>query len=100
MPVLFVVFIVLPVIAYFLLGRWHDAVSKKARVSVLAQRAAEETFKVETMATPDVIMPGPSLRPMPYMRSAPSARPEYHECATCYGPAKTRCSRCKSVRYW
>uniref|UniRef100_A0A0D3F2Z6 USP domain-containing protein n=1 Tax=Oryza barthii TaxID=65489 RepID=A0A0D3F2Z6_9ORYZ len=98
-PVLFVVFIVLPVIAYFLLGRWHDAVSKKARVSVLAQRAAEETFKVETMATPDVILPGPSLRPMPYMRSAPSARPEYHECATCHGPAKTRCSRCKSVRY-
>uniref|UniRef100_A0A0E0JXW2 ubiquitinyl hydrolase 1 n=1 Tax=Oryza punctata TaxID=4537 RepID=A0A0E0JXW2_ORYPU len=98
-PVLFVVFIVLPVIAYFLLGRWHDAVNKKARVSVLAQRAAEETFKVETMATPDVILPGPSLRPMPYLRSAPSARPEYHECATCHGPAKTRCSRCKSVRY-
>ncbi|KAL5212300.1 hypothetical protein ABZP36_023147 [Zizania latifolia] len=98
-PALFVVFIVLPVIAYFLLGRCHDAVSKKARVSVLAQRAAEEAFKVETMATPDVILTGPSLRSMPYLRSAPSARPEYHECATCHGPAKTRCSRCKSVRY-
>uniref|UniRef100_A0A0D9VE78 USP domain-containing protein n=1 Tax=Leersia perrieri TaxID=77586 RepID=A0A0D9VE78_9ORYZ len=95
-PVVFVVFVVLPVIAYFLLGRWHDAVSKKARVSVLAQRAAEETFKVETMATPDVMLPGLSLRPMPYLRSAPSARPEYHECATCHGPAKTRCSRCNS----
>lgn len=98
-PALFVVFIVLPVIAYFLLGRWHDAVSKKARVGVLAQKAAEEDFKVETMACPDVVLPGPSLRPMPYLRSVPSFRPEYHECATCHGPAKTRCSRCKSVRY-
>ncbi|KAG8058590.1 hypothetical protein GUJ93_ZPchr0002g26219 [Zizania palustris] len=98
-PALFVVFIVLPVIAYFLLGRWHDAVSKKAKVSMMVQRASEEAFKVETMASPDVILPGPSLRPMPYLRSALSARPEYHECATCHGPAKTRCSRCKSVRY-
>ncbi|CAM0946006.1 unnamed protein product [Alopecurus aequalis] len=98
-PVLFVVFIVLPVIAYFLLGRWHEAVSKKARVGVLAQKAAEEAFEVETMACPDVILPGPSLRPMPYLRSVPSLRSEYHECATCHGPAKTRCSRCKSVRY-
>ncbi|VAI45910.1 unnamed protein product [Triticum turgidum subsp. durum] len=98
-PALFVVFIVLPVIAYFLLGRWHDSVSKKTRVGVLGQKAAEEAFKVETMACPDVILPGPSLRPMPYLRSVPSLRSEYHECATCRGPAKTRCSRCKSVRY-
>ncbi|KAM0901800.1 hypothetical protein ACQ4PT_019712 [Festuca glaucescens] len=90
---------VLPVIAYFLLGRWHEAVSKKARVGVLAQKAAEEAFEVETMACPDVILPGPSLRPMPYLRSVPSLRSEYHECANCHGPAKTRCSRCKSVRY-
>ncbi|CAL5022916.1 unnamed protein product [Urochloa decumbens] len=98
-PVLFLVFIVLPVVAYFLLGRWHEAASKKARVSVLAQRAAEEAFRVETMACPDVIPPGPSLRTMPYFRPVPSLRQEFHECATCHAPAKTRCSRCKSVRY-
>ncbi|OEL36097.1 Ubiquitin carboxyl-terminal hydrolase 15 [Dichanthelium oligosanthes] len=98
-PVLFLVFIVLPVVAYFLLGRWHDAASKKVRVSVLAQRAAEEAFRVETMACPDVMPPGPSLRTMPYFRPAPSFRQEFHECATCHAPAKTRCSRCKSVRY-
>ncbi|CAL5059186.1 unnamed protein product [Urochloa decumbens] len=98
-PVLFLVFIVLPVVAYFLLGRWHEAASKKARVSVLAQRAAEEAFRVETMACPDVMPPGPSLRTMPYFRPAPSLRQEFHECATCHAPAKTRCSRCKSVRY-
>ncbi|PAN04947.1 hypothetical protein PAHAL_1G103700 [Panicum hallii] len=98
-PVLFLVFIVLPVVAYFLLGRWHEAASKKARVSVLAQRAAEEAFRVETMACPDVMPPGPSLRTMPYFRPAPSIRQEFHECATCHAPAKTRCSRCKSVRY-
>ncbi|TVU33240.1 hypothetical protein EJB05_25030 [Eragrostis curvula] len=98
-PVLIVVFVVLPVLAYFLLGKWNDAVSKKARASVLAQRAAEEAFTVEAMACPDVISPGPSLRPMPYWRPAPSFRHEYHECATCHAPAKTRCSRCKSARY-
>lgn len=98
-PALFLVFIVLPVVAYFLLGRWHDASSKKARVSVLAQRAAEEAFREETMACPDVMLPGPSLRPTPYFRPAPSLRQEYHECANCHAPAKTRCSRCKSVRY-
>ncbi|KAL6599517.1 hypothetical protein ACP70R_045654 [Stipagrostis hirtigluma subsp. patula] len=74
-PALFNIFIVLPVLAYFLLGRWHDAVSKKARASVLAQQAAEEAFRVETMACPDVISPGPSLRTMPYLRPAPSLRP-------------------------
>ncbi|XP_062223625.1 ubiquitin C-terminal hydrolase 15-like [Phragmites australis] len=99
LPVLFLVFIVLPVLAYFLLGRCHHAVSKKARVSVLAQRAAEDTFRAETMACPDVILPGPSLRSLPYLRPASSLRHEYHECATCHAPAKTRCSRCKSVRY-
>ncbi|KAG0532538.1 hypothetical protein BDA96_04G115800 [Sorghum bicolor] len=98
-PALFLVFIVLPVVAYFLLGRWHDAASKKARVSVLAHRAAEEAYREETMACPDIIPPGPSLRTMPYFRPAPSLRQEYHECATCHAPAKTRCSRCKSVRY-
>lgn len=99
-PVLILVFVVLPVLAYFLLGKWNDAVSKKARASVLAQCAAEEAFTVETMACPDVMSPGPSLRTMPYWRPAPSFRQEFHECATCHAPAKTRCSRCKSVRYW
>ncbi|AQK70189.1 Ubiquitin carboxyl-terminal hydrolase 15 [Zea mays] len=98
-PALFLVFIVLPVVAYFLLGRWHDSASKKARASVLAQRAAEEAYREETMACPDIIPPGPSLRTMPYFKPAPSLRQEYHECATCHAPAKTRCSRCKSVRY-
>ncbi|KAK3152606.1 hypothetical protein QOZ80_2BG0161210 [Eleusine coracana subsp. coracana] len=99
-PVLILVFVVLPVVAYFLLGKWNDAVSKKARASVLAQRAADEAFTVETMSCPDVISPGPSLRTtMPYWRPVPSFKHEYHECATCHAPAKTRCSRCKSVRY-
>jgi ubiquitin carboxyl-terminal hydrolase 36/42 len=99
-PVLFVVFVVLPVLAYFLLGKWNDAVSKKSRASVLAQHSAEEAFAVETMTCPNVVPPGPSVRAMPHWRLVPSVRHEYHECATCHAPAKTRCSRCKSVRYW
>lgn len=88
-PALFLVFVVLPLVTYILLGIWGEAAKKKARISVLAQRAAEEALRVEAMACADVIMP-----------TSPSLRHGFHECAMCLAPATTRCSRCKSVRYW
>nr|CAD1842267.1 unnamed protein product [Ananas comosus var. bracteatus] len=87
-PALFLVFVVLPLVTYILLGIWGEAAKKKARISVLAQRAAEEALRVEAMACADVIMP-----------TSPSLRHGFHECAMCLAPATTRCSRCKSVRY-
>ncbi|KAL9437928.1 hypothetical protein AB3S75_023740 [Citrus x aurantiifolia] len=71
-PVLFLVLVVLPLVAYVLLGKWSEAAKKRERISLLAQLAAEDALRVEAV---------PSL------------------CARCFAPATTRCSRCKSVRY-
>lgn len=87
-PALFLFLIVFPLVTYILLGKWSEVTKKKKRVSLLAQLAAEEAFKAEAMATASV---------MPLVSSSKSGN---HECARCFGPATTRCSRCKSVRYW
>lgn len=86
-PALFVVLIVLPIITYILLGKWNEASKKKAKISMLAQRAAEEALRAESMASTDVL-PG-----------VPSLKSGIHVCAKCFAPATTRCARCKSVRY-
>ncbi|XP_072978403.1 ubiquitin C-terminal hydrolase 15-like [Typha angustifolia] len=86
-PALFLFFVVLPLVSYICLGKWNEATKKKARIIMLAQLAAEEAHRVETMACADVMPVGPSLRN------------GFHECARCLAPAITRCSRCKSVRY-
>ncbi|XP_042430177.1 ubiquitin carboxyl-terminal hydrolase 15-like [Zingiber officinale] len=79
--------VVIPLFIYILLGRCSEASKKKARISVLAQLAAEEAIHVEAMTTVDVL---PVL---------PSSKIAFHECARCFAPATTRCSRCKLVRY-
>lgn len=87
-PVLFVVLVVLPLVAYFLLGKWSEAAKKRDRITLLAQLAAEEANRVEEMAISDVVPP------------VSSTMVGLHVCARCSAPAKTRCSRCKTVRYW
>ncbi|KAG1330302.1 hypothetical protein COCNU_02G002700 [Cocos nucifera] len=84
---LLLVLVVLPLVTYIFLGIWNETSKKKARISMLAQLAAEEALRVEAMASADVIPAGPSLKT------------GFHECARCFAPATTRCSRCKSVRY-
>ncbi|PKA64439.1 Ubiquitin carboxyl-terminal hydrolase 15 [Apostasia shenzhenica] len=86
-PALFVVLVVLPVVAYIILGKWNEVTKKKAKINVLAQIAAEEALLVEAMASADVSPPIHSLKISAYV------------CAKCLAPATTRCSRCKSVRY-
>nr|POE69647.1 ubiquitin carboxyl-terminal hydrolase 15 [Quercus suber] len=49
-PVLFLVLVVLPLVAYILLGKWSEVTKKRERISLLAQLAAEEAFKAEAMA--------------------------------------------------
>ena len=85
---LLLVLVVLPLVTYILLGIWNETSKKKARISMLAQLAAEEALRVEAMASADVLPAGLSLKT------------GFHECARCFSPATTRCSRCKSVRYW
>lgn len=87
-PVLFLVLVVLPLAVYILLGKWSEAAKKRERINLLAQLAAEEDFRVEAMATACVIPP------------LPSSKNGIHVCARCFSVATTRCSRCKSVRYW
>ncbi|XP_057949648.1 ubiquitin carboxyl-terminal hydrolase 15 [Malania oleifera] len=86
-PALFLFLVVLPVVAYVLLGKWSETAKKKERISLLAQLAAEEACKAEVMAAVGVI---PNVS---------SSKNVTHECALCFRPATTRCSRCKSARY-
>ncbi|KAH7682260.1 Ubiquitinyl hydrolase 1 protein [Dioscorea alata] len=87
LPVLFLVLIVLPVVTYILLGRWTETAKKKNRISLLAQLASEEAFRVEAMTSVDVIPP------------LVSSKTGFYVCARCFAPATTRCSKCKSIRY-
>ncbi|XP_073268792.1 ubiquitin carboxyl-terminal hydrolase 15 isoform X1 [Populus alba] len=86
-PVLFLVLVVLPLVAYILLGKWSESAKKRERISLLAQLAAEEAFRAEEMATACIIPP------------VSTSKNGIHVCARCFCPATTRCSRCKSVRY-
>ncbi|KAL8242612.1 hypothetical protein R6Q59_012914 [Mikania micrantha] len=86
---LFLVFVVLPIIAYILLGKWSEVSKKKEKIMVLAQIAAQESLRAEAMvAAIDVPLV-----------SVSKVINGFHECASCFSPATTRCSRCKVVRY-
>lgn len=140
-PILFLVLVVLPVVAYILLGKWSNISEKRVRANLLAQMAAEEALRAETVVNADrgvrfesvatenraqrtrtktVSAGGGAVRAefdagaretVAEQRSdsvtatcgvtvvAPVNNNELHVCARCFGPAKTRCSRCKSVRY-
>lgn len=88
---LFLVFVVLPIVAYILLGKWSEVSKKKDKIRVLAQIAAQESFRAECMIAA-VDVPVVSVPKVVVNR--------FHECARCCNPATTRCARCKMVRYW
>ncbi|KAJ4866836.1 Ubiquitin carboxyl-terminal hydrolase 15 [Raphanus sativus] len=129
-PLLFLVLVVFPVVAYILLGKWSDISKKRGRANLLAQMAAEEALRAEievnvnrgvrfeaenralrtkTKSVPavrDDFVAGVSGTVAEQQRSESIAatcgapvNKEIHVCARCFSPAKTRCSRCKSVRY-
>ncbi|XP_078431141.1 ubiquitin-specific protease 15 [Wolffia australiana] len=96
-PALFLFLVVLPIVAYVLLGKWNDAAKKHARISILARLAAEEALRAEAAAAAADVVVVAASSPCP---SPPRvATGGGHLCAGCGGPATTRCSRCKSVRY-
>ncbi|PIN23232.1 Ubiquitinyl hydrolase 1 [Handroanthus impetiginosus] len=86
-PALFLVFVVLPLVSYFLLGKWSETARRKERISLIADEAAEESLLVNDMAVgrvmPVVHLPNSGIR----------------QCARFFVPAATRCSQCKSVWY-
>ena len=88
LPVLFLILVVLPLVTYVLLGKWSEAAEKKARIIMLAELAAEEALRVDDVPPVNVT---PTVSP---------PKNAFHECAKCFALATTRCSKCKSVRYW
>lgn len=90
LPALFLVLVVLPVVLYILLGKWSEASSnRKERINLVVKEAFVESITPEEMAATSVIS-----------SVAPAPTTPFRECARCGSPATTRCSRCKSVRYW
>ncbi|KAL7218495.1 hypothetical protein ACSBR2_011704 [Camellia fascicularis] len=87
LPALLLVLVVLPLLIYIFLGKWSEETKKKERIIFLAQSAAREALRAEAMGAATVI---------PLVHASKNG---IHECARCSGPATTRCSQCKAVRY-
>uniref|UniRef100_A0A7N0V7I8 ubiquitinyl hydrolase 1 n=1 Tax=Kalanchoe fedtschenkoi TaxID=63787 RepID=A0A7N0V7I8_KALFE len=83
--VLLFLLVVLPLVTYILLGKWSDAAKRNERVAWLAQQAASDALRAETMTFTN-------------FTSGPKKSGVY-QCARCLALATTRCSRCKSTRY-
>ncbi|XP_047966144.1 ubiquitin carboxyl-terminal hydrolase 15-like [Salvia hispanica] len=86
-PALFLVFVLLPLLTYFILGKCSETSRRKEMISLIASGAAEEALQVDHMAVG-------SIMPAVHMPNS-----VIHQCARCFGPAGTRCSQCKSVWY-
>ncbi|KAG2268582.1 hypothetical protein Bca52824_063137 [Brassica carinata] len=104
-PILFLVLVVLPVVAYILLGKWSD-ISEKEEGLICWLRWQLKKIGLENQDQ-DCSFCG-SVRAdfvaelRPDSVAATCGVPinnQGHVCARCFNPAKTRCSRCKSIRY-
>ncbi|XP_044501614.1 ubiquitin carboxyl-terminal hydrolase 17-like isoform X3 [Mangifera indica] len=62
--------------------KWRDAAVRKLEVTNLLNAVAEESLMVESEAA-----------------SQYNCMPGFYQCAVCFLPTTTRCSRCKAVRY-
>ncbi|KAL9254780.1 Ubiquitin carboxyl-terminal hydrolase 15-like protein [Drosera capensis] len=87
-PALFLVLVVLPLVAYILLGKWSEVSKRNERVNLLAHIAVEESRRAEAMLSASVM---PFASPLKV-----GVKIGNHECALCHGPATTQCSRCNS----
>ncbi|KAL6538846.1 ubiquitin-specific protease ubp15 [Orobanche minor] len=85
LPDLFLVFVVLPLVSYFILGKWGEIAKRKEGISLIFEREFEES--PHNMAVCIV------------MTSVQMPNGDIRRCARCFGPASTRCSHCKSVWY-
>lgn len=81
-----VICFVVPVISFFIQRKWRLAVARQEEIKRLLVLASEEAARAEIEASVGY--------------SVVSTVPRYYECPVCYSPATTRCSQCKSVRYW
>ncbi|XP_010916668.1 ubiquitin carboxyl-terminal hydrolase 17 isoform X2 [Elaeis guineensis] len=80
-----------PLLALLLRRRWRFAAVRRQEVMRLARLAAEEATRAEEEAV---------LAYRPITAATAAGRgPRTPQCAVCYSPTTTRCSRCKAVRY-
>ncbi|XP_047325129.1 ubiquitin carboxyl-terminal hydrolase 17-like [Impatiens glandulifera] len=92
-----------PLFFFFLRRRWQRYVARKEEINRLLILAAEEAARVELEFTADYytssvpsFIPPPQQQPQP---PTPTPPPQQYICAVCSAPTKTRCARCKAVRY-
>ncbi|XP_052189322.1 ubiquitin carboxyl-terminal hydrolase 16 [Diospyros lotus] len=83
-----VVSIVGPVVGFVLLRKWQLSVARSEEIKRLLVLASEEAARAELEASVNYVA---SVETIP--------RPLLYQCAVCYSPTTTRCSRCKAVRY-
>lgn len=81
-----------PLLALLLSRRWRLAAARQEEVMRLAFLAAEEATRAEEEAVID-------YRPIT-AAIATGKGPRPSQCAVCYSPTNTRCSRCKAIKYW
>lgn len=107
-----------PVVGYVIRRKWLFAVAKEAEIKRLMLLAAEEAARAEYdadgvgyYAHADVNgaafrYKGEAPLNMDSFVNCPEVPPScksaevVSQCAVCLRPTTTRCSRCKSVRYW
>ncbi|KAK8597078.1 hypothetical protein V6N13_001708 [Hibiscus sabdariffa] len=80
-----VISFVIPLIGFFIRRQWRLSIARQVEIKRLMILASEEAARAELEAS------------LGYGTN--SVLQNYHQCAVCYSPTTTRCSRCKAVRY-
>nr|GMC54367.1 ubiquitin carboxyl-terminal hydrolase 17-like [Ipomoea batatas] len=106
-----------PLLGFLVRRKWQHAVARREEIDRLLVLASEEAARAEFEAAAEygfeysgysfgsVVgdeVPAAVPAPAPVsatLTSVPVARQLPYECAQCFSPASTRCSRCKAVRY-
>ncbi|GLJ38128.1 hypothetical protein SUGI_0776230 [Cryptomeria japonica] len=79
--------VVVPLIVCMLFTKWKSTASRTAKIRKLLELAEEEAGKAEAEAAA-----------VDYGNSS-TMLDRLNQCAICFGPTTSRCSRCKTVRY-
>ncbi|VFQ86784.1 unnamed protein product [Cuscuta campestris] len=108
-----------PLLAFVVRWKWRRAVARREEVDRLLVFASDEAARAESQAAAEygfgyggysfgsvlegevpAAVPTPSPAPVYSTSSSmPATRQQPYQCANCFSPASTRCSRCKAVRY-
>lgn len=90
-----VVVLFVPVIGFVVRRKWRHAAARREEIKRLLVLASEEAARAELEATVGYSV---STATSAAAASSVSLKPQY-QCAVCFCPTTTRCSKCKAVRY-